>query len=273
MKHTLPVASAVAVLLRRVGVQRGRRHGRLAALRHSRGDRAPHVVRSRRPGRAAPRTRRSRRRRGGRALGPRGAGRSGQDLRLRRRLPRAGRRFPVAQRARAPRLARRRGRDDAADGVPARRAPRDRTAGPPWPGSYRAPDTAARARLELHLRWTATGEVLWRDAAFEEADAAQAPARDPRRGEPPAARHDVARRTAGSASSGSSRRPPRRAPTSCACPRGSRPPATGSRTRRRPRRCRARAPPSSATWRSGSTSGSWPGSTSGREPGSTTPPS
>jgi predicted amidohydrolase len=39
----------------------------------------------------------------------------------------------------------------------------------PVAGVYRAPDTAAQARLELHLRWTATGEVLWRDAAFEEA--------------------------------------------------------------------------------------------------------
>ncbi len=39
----------------------------------------------------------------------------------------------------------------------------------PVAGAYRAPETAARARLELHLRWTATGEVLWRDAAFEEA--------------------------------------------------------------------------------------------------------
>ena len=48
--------------------------------------------------------------------------------------------------------------------------------GPPGPdgwtpvaGVYRAPQTAARARLELHLRWTAAGEVLWRDAAFREA--------------------------------------------------------------------------------------------------------
>jgi predicted amidohydrolase len=38
----------------------------------------------------------------------------------------------------------------------------------PVAGVYRAPDAAARARLELHLRWTATGEVLWRDAAFGE---------------------------------------------------------------------------------------------------------
>ena len=36
-------------------------------------------------------------------------------------------------------------------------------------GVYRAPQEAARARLELHLRWTATGEVRWRDASFEEA--------------------------------------------------------------------------------------------------------
>ncbi len=36
-------------------------------------------------------------------------------------------------------------------------------------GVYRAPETAAGARLELHLRWTATGEVLWRDAALREA--------------------------------------------------------------------------------------------------------
>jgi predicted amidohydrolase len=39
----------------------------------------------------------------------------------------------------------------------------------PVAGVYRAPDTTARARLELHLRWTATGEVLWRGAAFEQA--------------------------------------------------------------------------------------------------------
>ena len=39
----------------------------------------------------------------------------------------------------------------------------------PVAGVYRAPETATRARLELHLRWAATGEVLWRDAAFEEA--------------------------------------------------------------------------------------------------------
>ena len=36
----------------------------------------------------------------------------------------------------------------------------------PVAGVYRAPETAARARLELHLRWTAAGEVVWRDAAF-----------------------------------------------------------------------------------------------------------
>jgi predicted amidohydrolase len=39
----------------------------------------------------------------------------------------------------------------------------------PVGGVYRAPETAARARLELHLRWTASGEVLWRGAALEEA--------------------------------------------------------------------------------------------------------
>jgi len=39
----------------------------------------------------------------------------------------------------------------------------------PVAGVYRAPATAARARLELHLRWTAAGEVLWRDAALHEA--------------------------------------------------------------------------------------------------------
>ncbi|HYN04441.1 MAG TPA: carbon-nitrogen hydrolase family protein [Vicinamibacteria bacterium] len=39
----------------------------------------------------------------------------------------------------------------------------------PVAGVYRAPETAARARLELHLRWTTAGEVVWRDAAFREA--------------------------------------------------------------------------------------------------------
>jgi predicted amidohydrolase len=40
----------------------------------------------------------------------------------------------------------------------------------PVAGVYRAPDTAAKARLELHLRWTAAGEVLWQGAAFGEAE-------------------------------------------------------------------------------------------------------
>ena len=39
----------------------------------------------------------------------------------------------------------------------------------PSSGVYRAPATAAGARLELHLRWTAHGEVLWRDVVFREA--------------------------------------------------------------------------------------------------------
>ena len=39
----------------------------------------------------------------------------------------------------------------------------------PVAGAYRAPEKAALARLELHLRWTAAGEVRWRDAAFQEA--------------------------------------------------------------------------------------------------------
>ena len=43
----------------------------------------------------------------------------------------------------------------------------------PVAGVYRAPETAARARLELHLRWTAAGEVVWRDAAFREASLPQ----------------------------------------------------------------------------------------------------
>jgi predicted amidohydrolase len=49
-------------------------------------------------------------------------------------------------------------------------------AGPPRPdgwtpvaGAYRAPEKAARARLELHLRWTAAGEVRWREAGLREA--------------------------------------------------------------------------------------------------------
>jgi predicted amidohydrolase len=36
-------------------------------------------------------------------------------------------------------------------------------------GVYRAPESAARARLELHLRWTAAGQVLWRGATLGEA--------------------------------------------------------------------------------------------------------
>jgi predicted amidohydrolase len=36
----------------------------------------------------------------------------------------------------------------------------------PVAGLYRAPEWAARARLELHLRWAARGEVLFRDAAL-----------------------------------------------------------------------------------------------------------
>lgn len=39
----------------------------------------------------------------------------------------------------------------------------------PVAGVYRAPEAAAKARLELHLRWTASGEVRWREAAFAEA--------------------------------------------------------------------------------------------------------
>ena len=37
-------------------------------------------------------------------------------------------------------------------------------------GVYRAPEGAARARLELHLRWAADGEVLWRDVALRETE-------------------------------------------------------------------------------------------------------
>jgi len=39
----------------------------------------------------------------------------------------------------------------------------------PVAGVYRAPEKAARARLELHLRWTAAGQVLFRDADLREA--------------------------------------------------------------------------------------------------------
>jgi predicted amidohydrolase len=39
----------------------------------------------------------------------------------------------------------------------------------PVAGTYRAPEKAARARLELHLRWTAAGQVLFRDADLREA--------------------------------------------------------------------------------------------------------
>ncbi|HEX9187214.1 MAG TPA: carbon-nitrogen hydrolase family protein, partial [Vicinamibacteria bacterium] len=38
----------------------------------------------------------------------------------------------------------------------------------PVAGVYRAPDGAARARLELHLRWTKDGAVRFRDVAFRE---------------------------------------------------------------------------------------------------------
>jgi predicted amidohydrolase len=49
----------------------------------------------------------------------------------------------------------------------------------PWTvvtGVYRAPEGAARARLELHLRWTAHGEVLWRGVELRES-----PPPEPRR--------------------------------------------------------------------------------------------
>ncbi len=39
----------------------------------------------------------------------------------------------------------------------------------PVAGVYRAPEKAAKVRLELHLRWTADGEVRFRDADFREA--------------------------------------------------------------------------------------------------------
>lgn len=45
----------------------------------------------------------------------------------------------------------------------------------PVAGVYRAPAGASRARLELHLRWTADGEVRWKDVDFRES--APAPAR------------------------------------------------------------------------------------------------
>lgn len=40
----------------------------------------------------------------------------------------------------------------------------------PLAGTYRAPEKAARAQLELHLRWTAHGEVLFRDVILAPAD-------------------------------------------------------------------------------------------------------
>jgi len=46
----------------------------------------------------------------------------------------------------------------------------------PVAGVYVAPEKAAKARLELHLRWSANGEVRWRDADFREA-APRAPRR------------------------------------------------------------------------------------------------
>jgi predicted amidohydrolase len=38
-------------------------------------------------------------------------------------------------------------------------------------GTYQAPAPAAAARLELHLRWAAHGQVVWRGAGLEETDA------------------------------------------------------------------------------------------------------
>ena len=43
-------------------------------------------------------------------------------------------------------------------------------------GTYKAPETTVEARLELHLRWTAGGEVTWRRVSFREA-APRAPRR------------------------------------------------------------------------------------------------
>lgn len=37
-------------------------------------------------------------------------------------------------------------------------------------GTYQAPDKAARAKLELHLRWAPKGEVRWRGAGLTETD-------------------------------------------------------------------------------------------------------
>jgi predicted amidohydrolase len=38
-------------------------------------------------------------------------------------------------------------------------------------GTYQTPARAARARLELHLRWSARGEVLWRNPGLEKTSA------------------------------------------------------------------------------------------------------
>lgn len=49
--------------------------------------------------------------------------------------------------------------------------PGEESAGSPWrpvAGTYQAPAGAVSARLELHLRWTDRGEVLWRRARLSE---------------------------------------------------------------------------------------------------------
>ncbi len=51
-------------------------------------------------------------------------------------------------------------------------------------GVYLAPEGAVRARLELHLRWTAHGEVLWRGAELRESEPP-----DPRRARLAAVNH------------------------------------------------------------------------------------
>ena len=59
--------------------------------------------------------------------------------------------------------------DTAEYPVAALHLPRDR-----WTaltGTYQAPPKASQARLELHLRWAARGDVLWRGGALSESTA------------------------------------------------------------------------------------------------------
>jgi hypothetical protein len=85
-------------------------------------------------------------------------------------------------------------------------------------GVYRVPAGVSRARLELHLRWTADGEVRWKGVDFRPsvpmlARLVKLATGTTARGTP------CRRRRAGSGSRGSSSRRRRAGPTSSACRR------------------------------------------------------